>query len=67
MTNCIRLQEAIDNSGYTLKFIAQKLGITPQGLHKKRTGNSEFTIHEMLALCELLNITKSAREEIFLS
>lgn len=67
MTNCKRLQEAIDSSGYTIKFIANQLGITPQGFHKKRVGNSEFTIEEMLILCELLKITKSAREEIFLS
>lgn len=67
MTNCRRLQEEIDNSGYTIKFIAKQLGITPQGFHKKRKGNSEFTIDEMLRLCELLKITNSAREEIFLS
>ena len=67
MTNCKRLQEAIDGSGYTIKFIAKQLGITPQGFHKKRIGSSEFTISEMLILCDLLKLTKSAREEIFLS
>lgn len=67
MTDCKRLQEAIENSGYTIKFISKKLGITPQGFHKKRTGHSEFTIDEMLILCDILKITKSAREEIFLS
>lgn len=67
MTNAKKLQEAIDNSGYKIEFIARKLGITPQGFHKKRTGSSEFTIDEMLILCELLKITKSEREEIFLS
>lgn len=67
MTDSKRLQEAIDNSGYTIKFIAGKLGISPQGFHKKRRGDSEFTIDEMLILCDLLKITKPAREEIFLS
>ena len=67
MTNTERLQKAIDESGYTIKFIAGKLGISPQGFHKKRTGESEFTIEEMLILCDVLKITKSAREEIFLS
>ena len=67
MTNCKLLQEAIDNSGYTIKFISKQIGITPQGFHKKRTGSSEFTIDEMLKLCELLKIKKSDREEIFLS
>lgn len=67
MTDCKRLQEAIDDSGYTIKFIAKKLGITPQGFHKKRKGISEFTIDEMLILCDLLQISKPAREEIFLS
>lgn len=67
MTDSNKLQEAIDNSGYTIKFIAKRLGITPQGFYKKRNGSSEFTIDEMLILCELLKITKSEREEIFLT
>ena len=67
MTNCKKLQEAINESGYTIKFIAKKLGITRQGFHNKRVGNREFTIDEMLILCDLLKISKSEREEIFLS
>lgn len=67
MTNCERLQKEIENSGYTIKYLAKQLNITPQGFHKKRTGNSEFTIKEMLTLCEILKITKSEREEIFLA
>ena len=67
MTNCQMLQKAINDSGYTKKYIAQQLNITPQGLHKKRRGESEFTIDEMKRLCVLLKISNADREKIFLS
>lgn len=67
MTNFVKLQEVIDKSGFTIKYISKQLGITPQGFHKKRVGLSEFTVQEMVILCDLLKISKSQREEIFLA
>ncbi len=67
MTNCKKLNEKIKESGYPIKIIASKSGMTTQSLHNKRTGKREFTIREMLSLCEVLSIPKSERDEIFLS
>ena len=67
MTNCDALEKIIDDSGYTMQFLAKQLNITPQGFYNKRKGIREFTVEEMLKLCEILKISKSKREEIFLS
>ena len=41
MTNTELLREKIDQSGYKLRFIAKKIGITYQGLlNKTQSGNS---------------------------
>jgi hypothetical protein len=66
MTNCERLNELIKGSDYPVNVIASKVGMTTQSLHNKRTGKREFTIKEMLGLCEVLDISDSERDEIFL-
>ena len=67
MTNCQMLKRVIDESGYTKNYIAKHLNITPQGLYKKRIGETEFTVDEMKKLCVLLKISNAEREKIFLS
>lgn len=66
MTDCNKLNELIKNSDYPVNVIAAKAGMTTQSLHNKRTGKREFTINEMLALCKVLKIPKSERDQIFL-
>ena len=66
MTDCKKLNELIKNSDYPVNVIAAKAGMTTQSLHNKRTGKREFTINEMLALCKVLKIPKSERDQIFL-
>lgn len=66
MTDYKQLDEIIKNSDYPVNVIASKAGMTTQSLHNKRKGKREFTIAEMLALCDILNISKSNREKIFL-
>jgi len=65
MTNTKLLREKIDQSGYKLRFIAQKIGITYQGLLKKMTNETEFKASEIQALYVLLNLSKEEREDIF--
>lgn len=67
MTNSVLLRQKIDQSGYKLKFIAKKLGISYQALLNKLTGKSEFRISEIQALRELLNLTNAEAEAIFFS
>lgn len=56
MTDVKRLRERIDNSGYKISFIAEKLGITPQGLYLKLNNTNEFKATEIQILCNLLGI-----------
>ena len=66
MTDCKRLNEIIKKSDYPINVIAAKSGMSTQSLHNKRTGKREFTINEMVALCKVLNINKTDRDQIFL-
>ena len=65
MTNTELLSEKIRSSGYKLKFIAQKCGMTYQGFLKKLNNDSEFRSGEIMTLRELLDISCEEADEIF--
>ena len=65
MTNTNMLKKKIEESGYKLRFIANKLGITYQGFLKKINNETEFKASEIQTLCNLLNICLQDRESIF--
>ncbi len=65
MTNANLLREKIDESGYKLRFIAKKIGITYQGFLKKVNNETEFKASEIQKLKELLNLTDEERDNIF--
>lgn len=65
MTNSNMLRAKIDESGYKLRFIAGKLGITYQGFLKKINNETEFKASEIQILKELLNLTEEERNKIF--
>ena len=65
MTNTKLLRNAIDDSGYKMKYIAEKIGLTYQGFLNKLKGSSQFGNEEILELCDLLNINESQMTEIF--
>ena len=65
MTNTNLLRKKIDESGYKLRFIASKLGITYQGFWKKINNETEFKASEMQILRELLNLMDAEFEQIF--
>lgn len=67
MTNTALLREKIDESGYKLRFIAKKIGITYQGFLKKINNETEFKASEIKSLQNLLNLTDEIRDKIFLS
>ncbi len=50
------LEYYIIMSGQKYKEVARKIGITYQGLRKKLDGKSEFTVTEINALCEVLEL-----------
>lgn len=65
MTNTALLREKIDESGYKIRFVAKKIGITYQGFLKKINNESEFKASEIQGLKELLNLTDEERDKIF--
>lgn len=65
MTNTELLREKIDQSGYKLQFIAEKIGITYQGLLNKINNRSEFRASEIQVLYDLLSLTEDERVSIF--
>lgn len=66
MTNTELLRKKIDESGYKIYFIAEKLGLTPQGLYLKLNNTNQFKAGEIQKLCQILGITNSDEmKEIF--
>ncbi len=65
MTDTKALKEIINESGYKMEFLAEKLGITRGAFSMKVNNITDFKVPEMYALCDLLNINKSKAKEIF--
>lgn len=65
MTDTNLLREKIDLSGYKLRFIAKKTGITYQSLLNKINNRSEFRANEIQSLYNLLGMTENERVAIF--
>lgn len=65
MTNFDLLREKIEDSGMTMVAIAKKSGILRETLYNRMKGVGDFTASEMLAIADVLNLTKKDREAIF--
>lgn len=65
MTNTELLRHKIDSSGYKIRFIAEKIGLTYQGFLKKINGESEFKASEIQGLSTFLSLSNTEREQIF--
>ena len=65
MTETKLLKEKIEQSGYKIKFIANKVGLTYQGLLNKINNHSEFRASEIQKLSELLELTRDEQISIF--
>lgn len=65
MTNTKLLKEKIEKSGYKIKYIAERLGITRVAMASKINNDSSFKVEEMVKLSQVLNLSDSEREQIF--
>lgn len=65
MTNTQLLRKKMEQSGYKLRFIAAKLGISYQGFLNKVKNKTEFTASEIYILFNLLDMTDAERDAIF--
>lgn len=61
----MNLKEKISKSGLTVTWVARKLGISREGLHKKLRGNSEFKASEIATMSKILNLTNDEIREYF--
>ena len=56
----------VSENGLKYKYIAEKLGLSEQGLTQKRKGNIPFKAYEIKTLKELLNLSDQELNRIFL-
>lgn len=59
------LQKKIDQSGLKLTYVAERLGISYQGLKKKLDGDTEFKASEIAILKDVLNLSDVEVQDIF--
>ena len=65
MTDTAKLRQKIKDSGYRIHFIAEKIGLSYQGLLNKVENKREFRAGEIIVLCDLLGIDAQERDTIF--
>lgn len=65
MTNTEELRKCIAKSGISVTFLANKLGITREGLYNKLNNVTEFKASEIAKCAKLLNLSDEERNRIF--
>ncbi|MBQ3584522.1 MAG: helix-turn-helix transcriptional regulator [Lachnospiraceae bacterium] len=65
MTNSQMLKEKICNSGISITYIAEKIGISRESFYKKLNNKTEFKASEMTIIKEVLNLSVEERDKIF--
>ncbi len=65
MTDTKLFYKAVDESGYKLKYIADELDLTYQGLQNKAENVTEFKPSEISKLTILLGLSNNKRDKIF--
>ena len=65
MTDTALLRAKIDASGYKLRYIAAKIGLSYHGFSNKVQNKTDFTASEINGLCELLGIGTEEMKQIF--
>ena len=66
MTDTKRLEELIASKGLKSTYIAERLGITYQSFWGKMAGKRQFRTNEIVAMREILGLTKAETYDIFL-
>lgn len=66
-TNTSLLEVKIAESGMTMTSIAKKTGILKATLYNRLNEKGEFKASEIVALTEVLHLTKAERDQIFLT
>lgn len=64
MANCEMLKALIEERGLKQRFIAQSIGVSDKKMHELLNGG-RWRLDEVVAVCNVLNLNKKQREEIF--
>ena len=56
---------AIEKRGVKITALARAMGISPSTIYKKNERNGDYTVPEIIAFCEFLNLTPQERDRIF--
>lgn len=67
MTNVTLLRAKITESGLKLLYIAEQLGMTPQGLSVKLKDGTDWKSSQIVVMKKLLNLTDDEVNRIFLA
>jgi hypothetical protein len=59
------LRKKIDQAGLKLTYVAERLGLTYQGLKKKLDGDTEFKASEIAVLKDMLHLSDADVQAIF--
>lgn len=66
MTDSRALKELIHKKGLKMKYVAETLGLSSYGFSLKINNECEFKTSEILALCDILDISDlNEREALF--
>ena len=65
MTNTELLEQKIAESGKKKVYLAEKVGLSPQGFRNCCSNKSEFRASHIQILCDELNIDLKERQAIF--
>jgi len=65
MTDIIRLNDKIRNSGLKLVFLAKKAKITPPSLYRRLRGEASFDVDEAEVIGRLLGLSHTEMLDIF--
>ncbi len=65
MVNLTLLRNTINDSGVTIVSIAEKIGISREGLYKKLSGEAEFKASEIEKITSAMRLSKEERDSIF--
>lgn len=64
MANCEMLKALIEERGLKQRFLAQSIGVSDKKMHELLNGG-RWRLDEVVAVCNVLNLSKKQREEIF--
>lgn len=65
MVDTKALKERIDESGMTIVAISSKSGMLRETLYNRLKGKSDFRLSEVMALTNILHMSKEERDKIF--